>query len=282
MRKVLITFLLASAAAAPALADPADSSDRQAARAERLQAHEERSQASDKPAAGIDRLPAVHLEHSAPDAAARAQLRSPDRAVRLEQAHAGVTDVKIRDVRIPDPDIAKSERVARQDAAQADRAADREDRVEQREQRIDQRHDQVANQAPHPVTPRTPPPVSDTPKPGTQPPPQTTERPSPAPKWSTNWRDNHKYDWHNWRRHHHSWFHLGFYYDPFGWGYSPYGIGWRMWPSYYGDRYWISDPWQYRLPYAPAGYQWIRYYDDALLVDTWSGEVVDVIYNFFW
>jgi len=28
--------------------------------------------------------------------------------------------------------------------------------------------------------------------------------------------------------------------------------------------------------------RWIRYYDDALLVDTWNGEVVDVIYNFFW
>ena len=29
------------------------------------------------------------------------------------------------------------------------------------------------------------------------------------------------------------------------------------------------------LPYAPPGYRWIRYYDDALLVDTWDGTVVD-------
>ena len=29
-------------------------------------------------------------------------------------------------------------------------------------------------------------------------------------------------------------------------------------------------------------YRWIRYYDDALLVDTYSGEVVDVIHRFFW
>ena len=42
-----------------------------------------------------------------------------------------------------------------------------------------------------------------------------------------------------------------------------------------------SDP-KYGLPYAPPGYQWVRYYDDALLVDTWSGQVVDVINNFFW
>ena len=26
----------------------------------------------------------------------------------------------------------------------------------------------------------------------------------------------------------------------------------------------------------------LRYYDDVLLVDTYSGEVVDVIYEFFW
>jgi hypothetical protein len=26
----------------------------------------------------------------------------------------------------------------------------------------------------------------------------------------------------------------------------------------------------------------VRYWDDAILVDRWSGEVVDVIHNFFW
>jgi Ni/Co efflux regulator RcnB len=38
----------------------------------------------------------------------------------------------------------------------------------------------------------------------------------------------------------------------------------------------------YRLPPAYPGTQWIRYYDDALLVDIWTGEVVDVVYDFFW
>jgi len=55
-----------------------------------------------------------------------------------------------------------------------------------------------------------------------------------------------------------------------------------MWPSYYSSRYWLNDPWMYRLPHAPAGYRWVRYWDDAILVDTWSGQVVDVIRNFFW
>src|SRR5689334_11684410 len=45
MRKVLISLLLAGAAATPALAQPHDPSDRQQAREERQQAHEERQQA---------------------------------------------------------------------------------------------------------------------------------------------------------------------------------------------------------------------------------------------
>ena len=48
------------------------------------------------------------------------------------------------------------------------------------------------------------------------------------------------------------------------------------------DRYWIQDPWQYRLPQVYGPYRWVRYYDDVLLVDIYSGEVVDVIHNFFW
>ena len=38
----------------------------------------------------------------------------------------------------------------------------------------------------------------------------------------------------------------------------------------------------YRLPPAYGGTRWIRYFDDALLVDTYSGEVIDVIHDFFW
>jgi len=125
--------------------------------------------------------------------------------------------------------------------------------------------------------------ISHTPREGTQPPPRTDfARRTASMHWNTDWRHNHRYDWWNWRRTHRNYFHLGFYYDPFGWGYRPYSIGWRLWPAYYSSRYWISDPWQYRLPYAPPGYRWIRYYDDLLLVDMWDGQVVDVVYDFFW
>ena len=103
-----------------------------------------------------------------------------------------------------------------------------------------------------------------------------------APTWRTDWRRDQRYDWRNHRHRHRSLFRLGLYYDPFGWGYQRWGIGWRLWPSYYSSNYWLNDPWRYRLPYAPWPYKWVRYYDDALLVNTYTGEVVDVIYNFFW
>jgi hypothetical protein len=36
------------------------------------------------------------------------------------------------------------------------------------------------------------------------------------------------------------------------------------------------------LPPVYGPYRWVRYWDDALLVDVRSGRVVDVIHNFFW
>lgn len=104
-----------------------------------------------------------------------------------------------------------------------------------------------------------------------------------TPKWDRNWRNDHRHhDWRNYRNHHRSSFHLGVYLDPFGWGYQRYNIGWRLWPNYYSSSYWLNDPSMYALPYAPWPYRWVRYYDDAILVDTYTGQVVDVMYDFFW
>ena len=99
---------------------------------------------------------------------------------------------------------------------------------------------------------------------------------------STDWRRDTRYDWNRYRDHHRSIFQLGIYYDPYGYNYRRFDIGYSMWPNYYQSSYWIQDPWMYRLPPVYGPYRWVRYWDDALLVDTWSGEVVDVIHNFFW
>lgn len=102
-------------------------------------------------------------------------------------------------------------------------------------------------------------------------------------RWDRHgWRGDRRYDWRRWRDRNRTTFRLGLYIDPFGWGYRRWGIGSYMYPNYYRSSYWINDPWMYRLPMAYPPYRWVRYHNDALLIDTWSGEVVDVIYNFFW
>ncbi|MBV9528866.1 RcnB family protein [Sphingomonas sp.] len=100
-------------------------------------------------------------------------------------------------------------------------------------------------------------------------------------QWNRDWRNDRRYDWRERREHHHSLFHLGLYIDPFGWGYQSFGIGYQLRPNYYEQNYWI-DPAMYGLPYPPPGTQWVRYWNDALLVDMYSGQVVDEIQGFFW
>jgi hypothetical protein len=101
--------------------------------------------------------------------------------------------------------------------------------------------------------------------------------------WDRNWRNDNRYDWQRYRYAHRSIYRPGRYYSPYrGHSYTRFSIGFGLDPLFYSSRYWISDPWQYRLPPAYPGTQWVRYYDDVLLVDVYSGEVVDVIYDFFW
>lgn len=101
-------------------------------------------------------------------------------------------------------------------------------------------------------------------------------------RWSHDWRGDRRYDWRRWRERNRSAFRLGFYYDPFGWNYRRFHIGYNFWPSHYSSRYWLNDPWQYRLPRAYGPYRWVRYWNDALLVNIHTGQVVDVVHNFFW
>lgn len=101
-------------------------------------------------------------------------------------------------------------------------------------------------------------------------------------RWSSHWRSDRRYDWRRHRDHNRSIFRIGRYYDPYRYGYRRFSIGFSLWPNYYQSNYWIDDPWMYRLPPAYGPYRWVRYYDDALLVNIYSGQVVDVIHSFFW
>jgi len=72
----------------------------------------------------------------------------------------------------------------------------------------------------------------------------------------------------------------GYWRAPFA--YRTFRPGLHIGASYYAPRYYVADPYRYRLPYARPGLRWIRHYDDVLLVDVRRGIVVDVIRNFYW
>jgi hypothetical protein len=101
--------------------------------------------------------------------------------------------------------------------------------------------------------------------------------------WNHSWRNDSRYDWQRYRYSNRNLFRSGGYYAPYrGYRYNRLSIGIVLDSLFYSNRYWLSDPWQYRLPAAPYGTQWVRYYDDVVLVDVYTGEVIDVIENFFW
>ncbi|MGJ3626168.1 RcnB family protein [Sphingomonas sp. MMS24-JH45] len=65
-------------------------------------------------------------------------------------------------------------------------------------------------------------------------------------------------------------------------GYRRFGIGVTLSSALFGQDYWIGYLFADRLPEPYGPYRWVRYYDDALLVDVYTGRVVDVVYGMFW
>jgi hypothetical protein len=102
-------------------------------------------------------------------------------------------------------------------------------------------------------------------------------------QWDRNWRNNSRYDWQRYRTYNRNVYHLRPYYAPYrGYSYRRLNVGFYLSPLFFGNDYLIGDPGYYRLPAVYGPYRWVRYYDDALLVNIYDGQVVDVIYDFFW
>lgn len=102
-------------------------------------------------------------------------------------------------------------------------------------------------------------------------------------RWNTQWRSSNRYDWYSWRNRYPGYFQVGAYYAPYrNYSYRRLSIGHFLNALFFDQDYWIADPWYYRLPEAYGPYRWVRYYDDAVLVNIYSGEIADVIHHFFW
>jgi Ni/Co efflux regulator RcnB len=77
-------------------------------------------------------------------------------------------------------------------------------------------------------------------------------------------------------------FHAPAYQRPSGWSYRRWTFGDILPSLYWSQRYWLSDYDSYDLPPPPPGTTWVRYGDDALLIDRYSGEIVTVEYGVFY
>lgn len=102
--------------------------------------------------------------------------------------------------------------------------------------------------------------------------------------WSRGWRDDNRFDWGRYRNQNRNLFRLPRYYAPYSWsyGYRRFSVGATLSQLLWSQDYWIDDPWYYHLPPAYGPYRWVRYYNDALLVDIDSGEVIDTVYDIFY
>jgi Ni/Co efflux regulator RcnB len=70
---------------------------------------------------------------------------------------------------------------------------------------------------------------------------------------------------------------------PRGYVSSSWLIGeWLPQAFYDDDRYLVPQYWAYELYSPPYGYRWVRVGSDALLIDRYSGQVLDIVYSVFW
>lgn len=69
---------------------------------------------------------------------------------------------------------------------------------------------------------------------------------------------------------------------PAGWGYRRWSVGAFLPALFLSQEYYLSDYGSYSLGPPPPGCQWVRYGPDALLVNVYTGSIVDVAYGVFW
>ena len=102
-------------------------------------------------------------------------------------------------------------------------------------------------------------------------------------RFDRRWRQDRRFDYLTYRRLHRGLFDRGPYLSPYhGLGYTRFIPGLNIRGGFFNNRFIINDPFRYRLPPVNGRLRWIRYYDDALLVDTRDGHVADVVYDLFY
>lgn len=74
---------------------------------------------------------------------------------------------------------------------------------------------------------------------------------------------------------------IGPYHRPAGWTNHRWAYGEVLPRAYWAAPYLIADYWLFSLEVPPVGYEWVRDGNDALLIDTNSGTILQVEYGVF-
>jgi Ni/Co efflux regulator RcnB len=77
-------------------------------------------------------------------------------------------------------------------------------------------------------------------------------------------------------------FHYGSYNAPRGYHYQRWTYGEYLPSTYWARDYWLASWWMFDLAIPPYGYEWVRYGDDALLVNVDTGQILQVDYGVFY
>jgi Ni/Co efflux regulator RcnB len=77
-------------------------------------------------------------------------------------------------------------------------------------------------------------------------------------------------------------FHVAAYVRPSGWYSHRWTFGEFLPVFFFTRNYWILDWANFDLDDPPPGTIWVRVGDDALLIDEYSGEVIEVVYGVFY
>jgi Ni/Co efflux regulator RcnB len=77
-------------------------------------------------------------------------------------------------------------------------------------------------------------------------------------------------------------FHYGSYNAPRGYHYQRWTYGEYLPSTYWARDYWLTSWWMFDLAMPPYGYEWVRYGDDALLVNVDNGQILQVDYGVFY
>jgi Ni/Co efflux regulator RcnB len=76
-------------------------------------------------------------------------------------------------------------------------------------------------------------------------------------------------------------YHVGPFRRPPGWHAHHWVYGEFLPRAYWAPQYLIGDYWLFSLEVPPAGYEWVRDGNDALLINITTGEILQVEYGVF-